>query len=247
MNRYYQVSDIFEETLCSLDLLCPNGWDTRSKLLESIVELKEAKSPGFAEKLRTVIRRNMCVRHRVKFVLTLIILYILLEAFVTVTDIEQQRCLRVVEGVLVFLGGMGVASAFHFSFSVSEEDCLPLTTFTRSLVWVLWEVVEYQDRKEHTTFPKRAIRHLLLYTNIEEFEKVVTRMLIERAFAVKLLEPIRVRTDPELEEKRARFKGVHERAVELHLAKKNPKTYFDRAVPASEAPQNTPAVLAVAD
>ena len=147
------------------------------------------------------------------------------------------------ESFLAFLAGIGVASAYHLSSS--EEDCLPLTTFICSLVWVLWEVVEYHDRKEYTVFPKRAIRRVLLYTNIVEFEKAVTLMLIERAFAVKILEPVKVTTDPELEEKRARFKGAHERAVELHLAKKNPKTYFDRAVPASEASSNTPVVPAV--
>jgi len=87
MNRYYPLSDIFEETLCSPDLICPNGWETGSKLLESIVELEEAKSPGFAKKLRTVIRRNMWVRHRVKFVSVLVILYVLLEAFVTGTSL----------------------------------------------------------------------------------------------------------------------------------------------------------------
>ncbi|MDO8619931.1 MAG: hypothetical protein Q7R64_01115 [bacterium] len=237
MRRYRAVRSFLEGTLIpDRDVVITRK---PSDLLRELILTLENKKPGFRNTLKEIVTRKMHVRHWMQAILVLSVLCVG-SFFITVgDDSELQRfknSLLVAKVALPFLLGIGVASIYHLIPREWEEIKL-FTSFFFSLVEVLWEVAKYEHGMQYEKFPRRIIRRILLEWDIQDFNRSVDRMLVSLAFEVKKLEPERVETDPELRQTRDRFKFVHGEAVKLEVAEKNPKTYFDRAVPASAVTQ----------
>ncbi len=101
---------------------------------------------------------------------------------------------------------------------------------------LLWSLAEYRTGSTYPYHP--PMEQILETLNLPEIRRVkaeIDGMLVHLAFKVRKLEPERDEGDKELAVVRRTFRNNHSWAVQLGLAEENPKTYFDRAVPAAQS------------
>ena len=146
--------------------------------------------------------------------------------------------------VLFFVCGCGVTM-----IAVCKPDYLDHLEVEKyvetvcSLLWNLidYETISYEDgSSSHVKFPEHEIRLILYGNDLESLVKRVDGMLVHYAFIVRRVEGVKNEGDPGLLKVRNERRTIHEQAVALGLADKNPQTYFDRAIPAAQAVAKAP-------
>ncbi len=228
--RYKELRSIFEKTLCGDERWVPQNFGRPSRLLLHLICSKQTGAESsFMDSIADTIRRKMFVRYWLRVAIIFSILALLV--WLIPAKVEMKGLITVAKIITPLIIGISIASAYHLRPNLDGE--IQLARFESSLVGVLWGVAEHTQGMVYLNFPRKFIRKILLETDGDEFKKLVDNMLINLAFEVKKMEPERTESDPELMHKRARFKSVHSDAYRLGVAEKNPKTYFDRAVPAS--------------
>ena len=243
MKRYGLFRDIFEGTLCPNEQALPRELQKpkRSELLNALIhgQNKGENSYSFLIEIYEVVKQNMMNRYFARAASVLLLAVICFSVFWTELSKASGEAVPFRLVVIGCAFGLGFLTAVLHYQKLSFWEKKRIADFLNPLVEVLWAMAEHQDGGRYKELPTAQLRKILLTVDEKDFRKSVDAMLVGLAFEVRKLESERTDVDTELNEKRARIKQVHGGAVTLHLAETNPKTYFDRAVPASQGATGT--------
>lgn len=228
--KYREFRDIFEATFCSREKLWPEQLQKNSLLLRALARKQDESERGFYHTITEIIEGYMNARYFFRgATLCLAFLIGLLWWGIPQDSGDRMR----------YLGGLVFLSMLIGYLLCSARANLPdyageakLRVFLRTIVLVARTGAEHTHCKKRSAVPA-DVREILLSSSIEQFIEDTDAALVALAFQVKTLEESRVKTDGVLCLARDHWREVHSNAYELRIAPKDPKTYMDRAVPAS--------------